>query len=173
MSRFYRLVYFISTLAAIVAAAALVFMVGLIALEILLRSLFSTSTFMTAEFVGYAVATCTVWSLGYVLEHEQLIRVNLLLARFPERVQDVMTAISAALLLAGTLGLAWMFWLRVARAWARGTVSPSIAAVPVWIPESVILAGLLVFALQIFAHGLRYLQGYPTPAPREPQPFTE
>nr|WP_319483083.1 TRAP transporter small permease [uncultured Cohaesibacter sp.] len=173
MPRFYRTVYFISVAAAIVSAASLVFMVGMIALEIILRSVFSTSTFVTAEFVGYAVAVCTVWSLSYVLEHEQLIRVNLLISRLPPRVQDWMTAISAFVLCASSLGLGWMFWLRVSKAWSRGTVSPSIAAVPIWIPEGMILIGLLILALQSFAHGLRHLQGYPSPAPRDPQPFTE
>lgn len=173
MPRFYKWVYALSTTAAVVAALSLVGIVALIALEIVLRSVFSTSTFILDEFVGYGVAICVVWSMGYVLEHEQLIRVNLLLSRLSQRAQDVLTALSAFAVCLGSLGLAWMFWLRAARAWSRGTVSSSIAAVPVWIPEGLMLVGLLIFALQLFSHGLRHLQGLPTPAPREADPFTE
>jgi len=58
MTRFYRLIFALSRLAAFMAAVAMVCMVGIIALEIILRGLFSTSTFVTAEFVGYGIRLC-------------------------------------------------------------------------------------------------------------------
>ena len=164
MARFYAFVFGVSRLAAVFAAASMVFMVGIIALEIVLRAVFSTSTFVTSEFVGYAMMLCVIWSLGYVLECGQLIRVHLLLAQLPPRARDLLTAAAAFGVGLGTLGLALVFWTRAARAYQRGTVSSSVAAVPTWIPETVMLIGLLVFALQLFAHGLRHVTGHPSPA---------
>jgi len=168
MSRFYAGVYGLSRLAAVIAACALVYMVGHIALEIVLRSLFATSTFVLDEFVGYAVSVCVIWSLGYVLEQGDLIRVGLLLDRLPQRAQDLMTAAAALVAAALATGLAWMFWIRVARAWSRGTVSSSMAAIPTWIPEGAVMIGLCIFALAAVSHGLRHVTGHSSPAPRTP-----
>lgn len=107
MARFYASVFGVSQLAAIVAAAAMVFMVGIIALEIILRALFSTSTFVAPEFVGYAMMLCVIWSLGYVLESGQLIRVQLLLVHLPPRARDLLTAAAAFVVGCGTLGWRW------------------------------------------------------------------
>lgn len=168
MTRFYRGVFALSRLAAVIAACALVYMVGHIACEIILRSFFATSTFVLDEFVGYAISICVIWSLGYVLEHGDLIRVALVLNRLPGRAQDLMTAAAALVAAAMSAGLAWMFWIRVARAWSRGTVSSSVAAVPTWIPEGAVMLGLAIFSLAALAHGLRHLTGHPSPAPQKP-----
>ncbi len=163
MQRIYNLVFRISQLAAIMAAAALIYMVGHIAIEIILRGVFASSTFVTHEFVGYAISICIIWSLGYALEHEQLIRVGIVLNRLPERVQEFMTAAAAFVICAATIGLATVFWLRASRAYNRGTISSSIAAVPTWIPEALMLIGLSLFALQLAAYGLRHLTRHPSP----------
>lgn len=163
MQRIYKIVYRTSQFSAIVAAAALIYMVGHIAIEIIMRGVFASSTFVTYEFVGYAISICIIWSLGYTLEHEQLIRVGILLDRLPKRAQEIMTAVAAFAVCAATIGLAAVFWLRVARAYNRGTVSSSIAAVPTWIPEAVMLIGLCLFALQLAAYGLRHLTRHASP----------
>ena len=169
MTRFYSGDFALSRFAAAIAACALVYMVGHIACEIVLRSVFATSTFVLDEFVGYAVCICVIWSLGYALEHGDLIRVGLLLDRLPPRAQGLMTAVSALAACALSAGLAWMFWIRVARAWSRGAISSSIAAVPTWIPEGAVMLGLGIFSLAALAHGLRHVTGHPSPAPPAPQ----
>ena len=70
-----------------VSAALLVLMVLHILLEIVLRSFFASSTFVLDEFVGYGVAAMTFLSLGYALETDSLIRVQLLLGRSAPPVQ--------------------------------------------------------------------------------------
>lgn len=167
MSQFYSFAYAISRAGAVVAAAALIFMVLIIALEIILRGVFSTSTFVMDEFVGYAVSVCVIWSLGYVLENSRLIRVNLLLPHLAPRARDLLTAVSAFVAGAATIALITVFWTRATRAYNRGTVSSSLAEVPTWIPETLMLIGLSIFTLQLFAYGLRNLTGHPSPAPEE------
>ena len=80
MVRFQTFVFGVSRLAAAVACLLLVGMVFLILYEMVLRAVFSTSTFVLSEFVGYAVSACTFLSLGYALEHGSLVRVNSFLA---------------------------------------------------------------------------------------------
>ena len=173
MARFYSAAYALSCAGAAVAAAALVFMVLMIALEITLRGVFSTSTFVMDEFVGYAVSICVIWSLAYVLENGRLIRVNLLLPHLKPRAADILTALSAFVASAFTVALITVFWTRAARAYTRGTVSSSLAQVPTWIPETAMIIGLGLFALQLVAYGLRHLTGHPSPAPVETGTLTE
>jgi TRAP-type C4-dicarboxylate transport system permease small subunit len=173
MPIFYRSVYAISQLGAIGACLMLIAMVGHIVLEILLRNIFSTSTFVQDEFVGYAVAACVFWSLGYTLEHSHLIRVNVLLHRFNERARRIAEVFCGVAAFVCTGYLAWFFWLRLTRNWTRGTVSGSIAAVPMWIPEAIILTGLAIFALQLIAYTLRQITGHPSLAHGSDDAFVE
>lgn len=167
MARFYSAAYALSCVGAAVAAAALVFMVLMIALEITLRAVFSTSTFVMDEFVGYAVSICVIWSLGYVLENGRAIRVNLLLPHLKPRMADILTALSAFVTAFVTIALIAVFWTRAARSYSRGTVSSSLAQMPTWIPETAMIIGLGLFAFQLVAYGLRHLTGHASPAPVE------
>jgi TRAP-type C4-dicarboxylate transport system permease small subunit len=154
-------VWRISQGAAVVSAALLVLMVLHILLEIALRSFFATSTFVLDEFVGYGVAAMTFLTLGYALEKDALIRVQLVLTRSPPGARRGLEILGAGLTLALSLFLIGYFWRSVSRNWGRGAVSQSIAEVPLWIPEGLVLLGLVLFALQLFAHLLRLVR--PTP----------
>lgn len=167
MVKFYGFSYALSRMGAAFAATALVFIVLFIMIEIILRSVFSTSTFIMDEFVGYAVSISVIWSLGYALENNKLIRVNLLLPHLSLLYRNILTALSAFVASFATIALISVFWTRVTRAYTRGTVSSTLAAVPTWIPETLMIIGLSIFALQLFAYGLRHLTGHPSPAPLE------
>jgi TRAP-type C4-dicarboxylate transport system permease small subunit len=148
----------ISRGAAVVSAAFLVLMVLHILLEIVLRGFFASSTFVLDEFVGYGVAAMTFLALGYALEEGALIRVQLLLTRSPAPARRGLEILGAGLTLALSLFLIAHFWRSVSRNWSRGAVSQSIAEVPLWLPEGLVLLGLVLFALQLLAHLLRLLQ---------------
>ena len=171
MALFQTLVFTLSRIAAAVACALLAFMVAIILYEIVLRAVFSTSTFVLSEFVGYAVAGCTFLSLGYALEHGSLVRVNVLLARLQGGWLRAVEFLCASLTLIVMSAMIWFFWLRVSRHWVRGTTSSSIAEVPMWIPEGLVLAGMGIFWLQLFAYALRQITGTPPPVrPSGPAP---
>jgi len=155
---FQAAVWRISKGAAVVSAALLVLMVLHILLEITLRSFFATSTFVLDEFVGYGVAAMTFLTLGYALEEGSLIRVQLVLTRSPAPVRRGLEILCASLTLALSLFLIGYFWKSVSRNWSRGAVSQSIAEVPLWLPEGLVLLGILLFALQLFAHLLRLVR---------------
>jgi len=159
-------VFALSRLSAVLAALILIGMVGHVLFEIVLRTFFSTSTFVLSEFVGYGVAAVTFLSLGYALEHGSLIRVNLLIGRFQGRTLRVFECLSALGALFVVSVLIRFFWISVERNWVRGRVSSSIAEVPMWIPEGLVLVGLAVFWLQLVAYFLRQVTD--TAPPVEP-----
>ncbi|MGY6410438.1 MAG: TRAP transporter small permease subunit [Alkalilacustris sp.] len=163
MDLFQRLVFALSRLGAGVACVLLAGMVALILYEIVLRAAFSSSTFVLSEFVGYAVAGCTFLSLGYALEHGSLIRVNVLLSRLRGGWLRAVEVVCAGLTMIVLSVMIWFFWLRVTRHWTRGTTSGSVADVPMWIPEGVILVGMAIFWLQLLAYAARQITGHPPP----------
>lgn len=160
MQLFQKLTLGLSRLAAYLAAIIMIAMVGHVMLEIVLRGFFSTSTFVLDEFVGYGVAAVTFLALGYALEEGSLIRVSVLLGRigrgWVRRIIELFCILST---LTMTVFIAWYFWKSIVRNWQRGAVSETIAQVPLWLPESLVFIGLVVFALQLLAYGLRILTG--------------
>jgi len=159
MDRLIRAVDRLSYAAGVVSAILLIGMVLHILLEIVLRSFFSSSTFVLDEFVGYGVAAMTFLSLGYALNEGALIRVNIVLARTAGRSRIALEIFSVAVTLAMTVFIAVYFWRSFTRNWNRGAVSESIAEVPLWIPEGLVLAGMILFAIQLAAYLLRLIAG--------------
>ena len=154
---FQILMYRLSQIAGITAGLILTFIVLFILTEIVLRTFLSSSTYVLDEFVGYALGALIFLSLGYTLENDQLIRVNLLLSKVTSRVRRLLEVIAATLTLVLSTFFAWFFWLRIERHWSRDIVSNTIAEVPMWIPESLLLVGIIIFWLQTLAYLLRML----------------
>lgn len=157
MLGFYALVSRISLWAGWLSALILVLITALIAVEILLRNVFGTSTFITGEFVGYGVATMTVFAMGHTLAHGELIRVQLLVTRLGLRGRQIVEVLCVALTFTVSSFLAWYFFQSALRQWENGAVSVTIAEVPLWIPQAMMLIGLVLFSLQLLGHGLAVL----------------
>lgn len=133
------------------AVVALVGIFGHIVVEMVLRNVFDTSTFVLDEFVGYGVSAMTFLALGHAYRQGALIRVFLVhekLGSAGRRVLDTAGHLSA---LGVGLLIAVYLTKSMARNFDRGTTSSSIAEFPQWIPEAVVLAGVGVFLLQVLA----------------------
>lgn len=164
MTRFYATVFAISRLAAGVAALAALYFICLLGVEMIARGLFSRATFVLDEFLIYAVGICAVWSLGYLIEQGDLIRVALPMNRLTARAQARMTGAAALLASGVSIGLIWMLWVRFPDGWANATMSSSVSAVPAWAAEGALMLGFHIFALSTCAHGLRQFMGHASPA---------
>jgi len=147
--------------AAAIAAVIMILMIGHILLEIVLRSFFDSSTYVLDEFVGYAVASMTFLTLAYALNDGALIRVNLVLGRLHGKLRRWVEVGSSSLAFVVFFYILFFFFRSWKRNWDRGTVSGSIAEVPLWIPEGIVLIGLTIFVLQLFVYSLRTIAGGP------------
>lgn len=143
------------------ACVILVFMVGHVLVEIVLRAALSKSTYVLDEFVGYGISATTFLSLAYALRRGVMIRVNLFLgALAPEGSGRQVLEIVCGALTACACGIvARYFWISVARHFERGTASETIAAVPMWIPEGLVLAGLIILEIELIAFVFRAAMG--------------
>ena len=130
------------------AIFALVFMFSHIILEIILRNVFRSSTFVLDEFVGHAVSAMTFLALGEALRNGALIRVSLLRDNVSDSVRRGLDFFALASALAVGVFSFWFVGISVLRNFERGTKSSSIAEIPLWIPEALLLCGLAIFSLQ-------------------------
>ena len=149
----------LATYLAALAAIILVMMVALIMVEIVLRSFFDTSTFLTDEYVGYGVAAVTYLSLAHAFEKKALIRIGLLLDLTHGATRKALEYFSLLATLGVTLFLTYYIFRAISRNWNREAVSYHVSETPLWIPETLIFAGLLLFCIQLFSYFLRLLVG--------------
>jgi TRAP-type C4-dicarboxylate transport system permease small subunit len=167
MKFFVKFIDSLSKLGAAIAALSLVGMVSFILLEIVLRTVFDSSTFIMDEMVGYGVAAATFLALPYALAQGSIIRVELFLGHVTGKNRKLLEVFSCLVGLGVTWLLITFIWVRVARAWSRHSVSSSIAEVPMWIPQGIILVGLCLLFLQLIALLIRQFiddQNHETPA---------
>ena len=138
----------LSKLASATSALLLVGILCHIILEIVLRNVFSTSTFVLDEFVGYAVSALAFLAMGETFRNGGLISVNLLETLVSRRIWAWSTVF--ANLLAVSVGL--MLTIYIGRSalinFTRGTTSGSIADVPLFIPQTLLTIGTAIFLLR-------------------------
>ncbi len=152
MMRLQRTVATLSTWAAYAAGLVMFGMVIIIMVEITLRTFFNQSTFIMDEFVGYGLAAMTFLGLGYTLRENGLIRMKLLITLLSGAARRVLEVFCVITTLALAVYMTAYFWRSVARNWERESVSASIAEVPLWMPEALLLLGLILFVVQLAAY---------------------
>ncbi|MET4808174.1 TRAP transporter small permease [Limibacillus sp. MBR-115] len=161
MRTLFRIADSLSKLALALAALILVYAVAHILLETLLRSVFSISTQVLNEFIGFATLSITFLSLSYTLRADGMIRVNLVTSILPKSYQQRLEAL-VSFFGCGLVGFFCIFlWRNFSKNWHRGAVSESVAEVPLWIPDAIVLIGASLLVLQLFLRGV--VAVYPTP----------
>jgi len=153
-----RFSYRLAKLAAWLSAGIMIYMVLHVLLEITLRVFFARSTYVLDEFVAYATASITFLCLAYALHDNSLIRVGMLIDRFRGKPRLILELFSVATMIGIVAMVTYYFWTKTFwRDLVRGTVSESIAEVPLWIPEIFALIGLWLFGLQLVTMLLRLI----------------
>lgn len=136
-----RIALFFAALGGVLILAA----VAIVAAEILLRKLFSTTIGGADEIAGYLFATATAFSLAHVVVERGNVRVDILYAQFPGALQRVSDLVAAAAMFAFAGALFW-FGFDVWRMSLRlDSVSNSAIAVPLALPQGAWLIGLALF----------------------------
>ncbi|MGR3464406.1 TRAP transporter small permease [Limimaricola sp.] len=95
-----------------------------------------------ADFAGFMLASSTFLAMAYTLRSGGHVRVNLFVQRLP---QGGTLLAEAAALVAGAAFVGLALWYTVAlvlESFHYGDVSSGIVPVPLWVPQSVMAAGL-------------------------------
>ena len=149
----------IALAAAWVAALFMAGMTGLILTEIILRSFFGTSTHIEAEYVGYGLETMIFLALAHALDTGSLIRVDIVLVVLKPVFRRMAEISICAVTLMVVFYIGQGIWTNLVRRFVDGTVSTSVVATPLWIPEAFVFFGFALFGLQVCFYLLRLCVG--------------
>jgi TRAP-type C4-dicarboxylate transport system permease small subunit len=131
------------------SAICLIGMAGLMLLEVVLRGAFNSTTEHSDELVGYMLVGVSFLSLSLCQSRGAFHRVEIVQMRLGPRGKAV-SSLVFDLLSFGYIALTdWYFVQFVLSSYKRESLAPTMLATPLWIPESVMIAGatLLLVAL--------------------------
>lgn len=149
MNRFIQLTDRLSNWAAWVGGGMLFATAILIAVEVTLRKVFSVSLGGAEEFSSYALAISCSWSFGYALFRKAHIRIDVVYIRLPQGLRYAFDILSLALFSVYMLLLSYFASWVVLTSIKRHSVANTPMATPLWIPQSLWLAGIFFFAFTI------------------------
>jgi len=135
--------------------ALLAFTIGT-CLEIVMRK-FGYSLQGIDELGGYLMAILSCAGFGYTLAHNAHTRVDLALTALPRRGQAVLNVLAMVTLAALSVFMAWRAGAELWDSIDLQSVSTSPLQIPLWMPQSLWLAGLALFAVIAIAYALHAL----------------
>ena len=145
----------LGVIAAALAAVILASMTSFILLEIVMRNVLGTSTYIMDEMVGYGVGAMTFLAMAHTLRRGEMIRVHLIRAALPAGGRRALEIACALLTFAGFWVVATYFARSMIRNYSEGAVSSSVAEVPLWMPDAVLLTGIVLLLLQLATYAAR------------------
>lgn len=147
-----RISAILSLIAAQVAAVILVGVTGLILTEIVLRSFFARSTHIVEEYVAYGLGTMVFLGLAQAMRTGALVRVDIVLGKLGPAARRGFEIGACVVTLVVMSFVVYYLSQRVGRDFARGTISMTRAATPMWIPNAVVCTGMVIFMLQVLVY---------------------
>ncbi|MBV1868081.1 MAG: TRAP transporter small permease [Marinosulfonomonas sp.] len=95
-----------------------------------------------ADFAGYFLSTASFLALAYTLRAGGHIRVNLIVQNLPERPRWLLELVALALGTAMAGYATWFAGALLGESYHYGDMSTGIIAIPLWIPQLAMVAGL-------------------------------
>jgi len=136
----------------------------MIAVEIICRSVFKTSTMVADEFSGYLMVVAVMAGLAYTLESDSHIRITILLVKLGPNAKRFMEVLATGFALALTLFVCYHAGLMVYDSYSYDMRADSISETPIFIPQLIVPLGLAGLVLQLVALFIRRLKACsPTP----------
>ena len=162
MERLLRGIDACSKLGAYLSSLAMLSIVGLILVEIVLRTLFHTSTLISDEYSGYMMVATIMMGVSYTFAQGSHIRITIITERLHGRAAQgldlIVTLVALALCSYALYHSLWM----VQDTFSYRILADSLSETPLYIPQVMIPVGFLLLEMQLVAHFLRRLLSLPT-----------
>lgn len=126
--------------------------------------LFDTAIGLTipsySDFTGFFLAGASFLALAYTLREGGHIRVSLVLQQLPHKFQHVAEIWCLGFVCLITLFFTWYMAGLVYESWSYNDLSSGMIAVPIWIPQSSILFGLVILSIALIDELICVLAGH-------------
>lgn len=137
----------IARVCAIIAGWALMALSVATCVEVLGRKYFNFSFRGLDEISGYMLAGVSAFGFAYALSRHSHMRVTLLFPYLPSIAKSLLNVLAMVTLAAMAVFCAWRGGFEVLDVVLSGRRSNTPLSVPLWIPQSVWLAGMTLFAV--------------------------
>jgi TRAP-type C4-dicarboxylate transport system permease small subunit len=120
-----------------------------VSVDVIARKLFTVSLGGSDELSGYAFAIGTSWAFAFALLRRVNVRVDALYQLLPGKLcalLDILAVVSIGVFVAY---LSRWSWEVLATSWTLSAQSNSALKVPLWIPQSLWFAGLVLFIVTL------------------------
>lgn len=151
MKKIINLIDKISYIGGIASGAMIIIGLILVVIEIILRSLFSKTLFVTEEYSGYLMAGITFLALSYTLKEKGHIRMTFLHTILSERGKIILDMIAYTIGFIFSIILTYYTFLFFWDSLVSNSRSMQISQTPLAIPQFFLPVGSAMFALQFFA----------------------
>lgn len=136
------------SLCMVAAGFSLVAIGVIVAFQMVTRGL-GVHTLSVDEFAGFSLVATTFLGLGPTYRASSHIRVSLLIDRFKGRPRRLLECLG--MIVSGGLTAWACYWIGVLvwDSWTFGESSQGLVPTPLWLPQSAMLLGILVFCIAI------------------------
>ena len=140
---------------AFLSAIFMILIVALIAVEILIRSVFNSSTLISDEYSAYFFVGVVLLGLAFTLKEEGHIRITLLTSVLGDKGRAFLDLFATVLAIVITTFALYYAGEMVYDSWSLGMRADSISETPIYLSQMVIPLGLLMLDLQLGARLLK------------------
>lgn len=111
------------------------------------------------EIAGMCLAASTFFGLAYTFREGAHVRISLIVTHLPQRMQRWIELFNCVVALCIVCFAGWYMWDLAFQSYDFNDVSPGLMAIPFWIPQIGVAAGLSIFAIALLDETVWQLQG--------------
>lgn len=137
----------VSRIGAILCGYLLLFLSLLIGFEVVARKLFGFSLQGADEIGGYVLEIQGAIGFSYTMLRRAHTRIDIFIVRFGQGTQRMLNVLAMLSMAAFAVFMAWRGGAAFFETLEYGSIANSPLATPLWIPQSIWFAGLVVFAV--------------------------
>jgi TRAP-type C4-dicarboxylate transport system permease small subunit len=112
----------------------------------------------TDDIVSWLCAAAAFFALGHTFRHGELVRVGLLIGRLQPRSRRLAELFALALTTAFVAYMLWAVARFVYESWKFNEVAQGLIRVPIWIPQTTFLIGVVILLVAVVDELIAVLQ---------------
>ena len=132
---------------AILACVAIAAMSGTIVLEVVLRTFFASTLYLTEEYSGYMVLAIFALGVAYAREKNALLSVDFLIKQLSGSARKTVDFVYGLVSLAFCVLLDWYVIQLLVKSIERDLTAPTVFRTPLWVPQMLLPIGVTLLCL--------------------------
>lgn len=147
MSVLSRLCKILNKITVLICATAIGLLPIMVFYDVIARYFFNAPTIWASELALYIVQGIVFLPMGLLINNDDHVRVTLLTDHLSANTQKWLHAFSLLMVMIFSIIIIIYGWKYMAHAWNQRQLSPTLLAVPVWIPSALIPLGGLFLSI--------------------------